>query len=163
MHGCRPVQQRVSAACTACRHKRVLRLAQRVAAARLPARPPACPPARLPTSAPLPAPSRRLGLDSEPLRRHYIRARLALCRFACQHQQTLVLLLAGELALCLVWLAIYLVRSRREGEGAQDQEPGDDCTSPQRQQFVIASAADPQWREDAAQLRQPLLSSSDSC
>lgn len=100
------------------------------------------------------------------LRRRYIAARLALCRFACAHQHTLAFLLVAELALCLAWLLVWAVRGSILPSG------GDDCDSPthlprgcpQESQFVVASAADPQWQ---AEMQQPLLdtrgSASDSC
>jgi hypothetical protein len=100
------------------------------------------------------------------LRRRYISARLALCRFACTHQHTLAFLLVAELALCLAWLLVWAVR------GSILPSSSDDCDSPthvqrgcpQESQFVVASATDPQWQ---AELQQPLLetrgSATDSC
>lgn len=95
-------------------------------------------------------------------RRRYLAARLALCRFACQHQQTLAALLVAEVALCCAWLALWLLRGRVAAEGSEEEEQercyehgGRLCWAPAGQpQFLIASAADPQWH---AELKQPLL------
>ena len=107
---------------------------------------------------PCPLPCRTDSLAVAAYRR-YVAARLALCRFACQHQQTLAMLLIVELALCAAWLAIWLLRN--QGGGSQSQPAaaaaaGAICGS----QFLIATAADPQWQ---AELKQPLLGATGSC
>lgn len=95
-------------------------------------------------------------------RRRYLAARLALCRFACQHQQTLAALLVVELALCCAWAALWLLRGRAPRDGGDEDEQGstyqrdggDQPAAARPTQFLIASAADPQWQDE---LKQPLL------
>ena len=86
--------------------------------------------------------------------RRYVAARLSLCRFACQHQQTLAMLLILEVALCAAWLAIWLLRNhggnQSQGQPAASGAARAACGS----QFLVATAADPQWQ---AELKQPLL------
>ncbi len=92
-------------------------------------------------------------------RRRYLLARLALCRFACQHQQTLAVLLVAEVALCCAWLALWLLRGRAPRDGSDVEEPSHSrdgyeyWATAKQPQFLVASAADPQWQE----LKQPLL------
>ena len=99
----------------------------------------------------LPAPCRSDSLAVAAYRR-YVAARLALCRFACQHQQTLAMLLIVELALCAAWLAIWLLRNH----GGSQSQPSTSAAARAGcgSQFLVATAADPQWQ---AELKQPLL------
>jgi hypothetical protein len=103
----------------------------------------------------------------------YLAARLALCRFACRHEHALAGLLVGELALCIAWLAVWLLRHSARSVGAAEAEYEDEaCGTHELEQdharagpqFLIATASDPQWHRE---LRQPLLrgasSSSSSC
>eukprot|EP00887_Chlorella_sp_A99_P003871 scaffold11.g3871.t1 len=41
---------------------------------------------------------------------HYVAARLAICQFTCGHQALLSILLAVEVAVCLVWALLLLLR-----------------------------------------------------
>lgn len=92
----------------------------------------------------------------------YVAARLALCRFSCAHQRSLTVLLIIELVLCGAWLAAWVLR----GSAAPDAQPAAGTAGssgcgrrPRGEQFLIASAADPQWQ---AELKQPLLAA-DHC
>lgn len=84
----------------------------------------------------------------------YVAARLALCRFSCTHQKALSVLLAVELALCAVWLALWALRGSTEPQPSAASGSG---RQQRGEQFVIASAADPEWQ---VELKQPLLGSS---
>lgn len=90
------------------------------------------------------------------LRRRYVAARLALCRFACTHQQTLGVLLAAELVLCAAWLAVWQLHGSATPASGDDSSSRQQSEQRQQDQFMIASAADPQWQ---AELKQPLLGS----
>jgi len=109
----------------------------------------------------------------------YLSTRLALCRFACQHQQTLALLLVVELALCVLWLAVWLLRSRSGQQGEEEDGADHACyyrhchhahrcsagaAAHGQPQFLIATATDPQWHQQtAAELKQPLLGAGERC
>ena len=116
---------------------------------------------------PPPPPCRPAPSLAAALHRRYAATRLALCRFACQRQQALALLLVVELALCVAWLAISLLRGAGVAAGAEEedeQEAGamrgyhrgtsEQQQQEKQQQVLIASAADPQWQ---AELKRPLL------
>lgn len=114
--------------------------------------------AELRTHCPLPIPPLHLppcrpdASLRDALLRHYVQARLALCRFACAHQSALGAMLAVELALCLACLAIFLARG-----GFSAGAEGQSRRSSSLPQFVVASAADPKWHATASELKRPLL------
>ncbi|KAL4855123.1 hypothetical protein ACK3TF_004345 [Chlorella vulgaris] len=95
----------------------------------------------------------------------YLVARVSLCRFACQHDKSLAVLLAGELALCCAWLAVWLLHRSGVATGDLPEAEGEADDRKQGRQFLIATAADPRWQPE---LKRPLLggascSSSSSC
>lgn len=63
----------------------------------------------------------------------------------------------GELALCVAWLAVWLLRHSARGARGGEGREGEGHEEPAAGQFLIAAAADPQWRRCGGTLGQPLL------
>ena len=111
----------------------------------------------------VPSPHRRRADFTARLLRRYAATRLQLCRCACRHQQSLAALLIVELALCAVWLTVWLLRSLPRGAAAVAA-----CSSPTRghhtrsSQFmtILTEAAPAGWQAAGSsrqELQQPLL------